>query len=377
MDNLERKMVDGVEKVSFVETTHAGRKPIAWHGLGTQFDKDRSLTLKEALDESGANYKVEMKDLFAATNPIANEMANGSIAMDTMLDGLVKTHKAIVRADNNDILGIVGPRYTPVQNEDAFKFVDFLCSGKDMNREDTPVIETAGVLGRGERIFVTAQFPEKYALSLDGDRRKDLINMYVAFTTSHDGKGAVCAMLTPTRIVCNNTLSLALRTAKNKLYFRHTSSVLDRMDLMKGENLKDATQVLGLYDIYKAELEKRFNELKEIKLLDKQMEHIMAQVLFNEEQYKIYQETNNVYSDGISKQAQSLFTSVMDNVHSGVGQDVDYKGTGMWLLNGITTYNQNAKDYKRGGDLRKFDGLMDGEENKQMQFAHDLILRCA
>lgn len=374
--NLEIKMVDGVEKVSFVEATHAGKQPIAWHGLGEHFEEDRSLTIKEALEKSGANFKVEMKDLFAATNPIANEMIDNSISTDTMLDGRVFSHKAIVREDNNEILGIVGSKYQPVQNEDAFGFVGDLCSGFALNRDEVPIIETAGVLGKGERVFVTAKFKDDFAFTL-GDNKEDLINMYVAFTTNHDGKGAVCAMLTPTRIVCNNTLNLALATAPNKLYFRHTTNVMQRMDLRNEQNLKEATQVLGLYDLYKQELQTRLHKMKEIKLAEKDIENILAQVLLSVDNYNVYKQTNNIFSDGISKQAQTLYTSVRDSVESGVGQNVEYKGSGMWLLNGITTYNQNTKDYKRGGNERKFDGLLFGEENKQMQRTHDLILQYA
>ena len=104
-------------------------------------------------------------------------------------------------------LGVVSDSYGIVQNSDAFKFLDTLLTGKLTDSEHTPIIETAGVLGNGERVFITAKFPEQIILD---NKTDDRVDMYVVFTTSHDGTGAVNCMVTPTRVVCNNTLNYAL-----------------------------------------------------------------------------------------------------------------------------------------------------------------------
>ena len=94
----------------------------------------------------------------------------------------------------------MGKDYEVVQNMDAFSFFDAIVGGDGIQ------YETAGALGKGERIFITAKLPNYIKVGND-----DLIEQYLFLTTSHDGGGSITAAFTPVRIVCNNTLNAALR----------------------------------------------------------------------------------------------------------------------------------------------------------------------
>lgn len=347
---------------SYVEN---GKKERAWHRLGQVFDGE--LTVIEALEHSHADYQVEMQQVFAVTPAIAQAMEQGSVSTDLILEAMVQNRKATMRMDLNKPLGIVSDSYGIVQNRDAFQFIDVLCTG---GKCDTPIIECAGVLGQGERVFVTAKFPESIKLDNKGD---DRVEMYVVFTTSHDGTGSVNCMVTPIRVVCNNTLNMALGRGGNagKISLRHTSGINNRLDLMKKENQEFAYKTLNMYNIYKNSLEQSFEHLKNIRFSEKELDNIMAEVLLSESNLKLYRE-NGIDCEGISSVGRNQFNKVKEVMLTGVGQDMGERGTAMWALNGLTTYYQNEKNYS--SDELKFNNLMTGTAAMKVQKAYDLLV---
>ena len=208
--NIE--MRNGV--ASFAENGLKGR---AWHRLGEdQQIFDRPMFVDEALKACHADYSVMTQPVMVLTSEIQGRILRGErITEDELISLVIPNKQATVRTDINQSLGVVSDSYGIVQNADAFKFVDMFCSGQFAERDNTPVIETCGVLGRGERVFVTAKFPQKIVLDA---RRDDVLDMYVVFTTTHDGTGCVKCMVTPIRVVCNNTLNAALKTAVDSIY---------------------------------------------------------------------------------------------------------------------------------------------------------------
>lgn len=240
-------------KASFVENGRRGR---AWHRLGTVFD--RPLTVKEALHYSHADYRVTLQPLAVLTPDIQREMDTGSVMALQLSNATIPNVMATFRLDTHQPLGIVSENYGVVQNEDAFKFIDTLVTGKLSYQEHMPVIETAGVLGKGERVFVTAKFPDKIILDNKGD---DKVEMYMVFTTSHDGMGAVKCMVTPIRVVCNNTLNFAMKNNAGTLSLAHKRNIMNRLDLRKRENAEFAHMALNTYNIYKKSLEEEFIHL--------------------------------------------------------------------------------------------------------------------
>ena len=359
--NLEN--YDG--KYSFAEN---GLKERAWHGLGQVFD--RPMFINEALEACRANYNVEAAPIAAFPKELIDKVANGTFTIDDLFDAYVKNAKATIRTDNGSVLGLVSDGYGIVQNSDAFKFVDLFCSGKDGNRDNTPVIETCGVLGKGERVFVTAKFPNKIVLDA---KRDDILEKYVTFTTSHDGTGAVRCIVTPIRVVCNNTLNFALKHNSGRFSFRHTSNVNSRLDLTNEENAKFAYKALNVAELYEVELKEALAHLRNVQLSKKTITDIVAETAFSKDALDIYKATGNAFHDDIPTRSANIFKDMMNSIEDGIGQvGFDNYGSGEWLLNGITTYYQNTANYK---NLEvKFDSILDGRVSKKVQNVYDYCM---
>lgn len=352
---------DGV--ASFVEN---GRKERAWHGLGQVFDGP--MRVEEALELSHADYQVELKPVVAITPDIEEALKHGTVPADLILDAMVRGRMATMRLDKQKALGVVSESYGVVQNRQAFSFIDTLCSG-EIGNDHVPVIETAGVLGHGERVFITAKFPEQIILDNKGD---DRVEMYVVFTTSHDGTGAVSCLVTPIRVVCNNTLNFAMSNNVGRISLRHTSGVMDRLDLTNKENVEFAFRTLNMYEIYKKSLVEKFDLLQKLKLNEKWVDDILAEVLLSEPNYKVFKETGNIFHEDISTRGKNIFVKVKDTLDKGIGQDMGERGTGMWLINGLTSYFQNDANYK--DEESKFKSLQDGLVANKVQKAYELLV---
>lgn len=201
-----------------------------WHGLGTMVQE--APTSKDALILAGLNWKVIQK-------PIVTE------------DGIpVLGFKANLRSTDNQVLGVVTDRYKVVQNEDAFSFTDSLLG-------EGVTYETAGSLQNGRRVWMLAKLPQRYIIS--GDE----IAPYLVFMNAHDGTGAIKAAMTPIRVVCMNTLNLALSTAKRSWSTNHVGNIQGK--------LEDARYTLLYADLYMQELGKAIDKLNQQKLSDRKV----------------------------------------------------------------------------------------------------------
>jgi hypothetical protein len=142
-------------------------KEKAWHGLGQIVDQYP--TSAEALKFAGLDYTVQKRKLFAYDN----ENQNGNPDTDIIIPEIeVPNFYATIRTDNETVLGVVGKDYEVVQNVDAFSFFDSIVDGDGIQ------YETAGALGKGERIFITAKLPKYIKVGKD-----DLIEQYLFLTT--------------------------------------------------------------------------------------------------------------------------------------------------------------------------------------------------
>lgn len=166
-----------------------------WHGLGTQVEA--APTSGDALRMSGLDWTVVQRNI---------QVCGGA---------KIKNYKANVRESDGSVLGVVSDRYKIVQNFEAFEFTDSLIGGEVR-------YETAGSLNNGRKIWLLARLPER---EIVGDKTEP----YLCFTNTHDGSGAIRVCMTPIRIVCNNTLNLALGTAKRTWSVRHTGDMQSKM----------------------------------------------------------------------------------------------------------------------------------------------------
>ena len=167
-----------------------------WHGLGTMVAE--APTSSDALRFAGLEWSVRQE-------PVYNSRG-----------GAISGYRANIRSTDDSVLGIVGDRYKVVQNADAFKFTDDLIHG-DVR------YETAGSLRGGKQIWLLAKMPEQEIVG-------DAVEPYLCFTNSHDGSGGVKVCMTPIRVVCNNTLNLALGSAKRIWSMRHTENIHGRLE---------------------------------------------------------------------------------------------------------------------------------------------------
>jgi phage/plasmid-like protein (TIGR03299 family) len=233
-------------------------KNIAWEGIkGCKSFKDAPVTIDEAIKAIGADYTVSKQSLLRVPEEIIRAITMGQLSsMDLSeyisTDNIIDTHSATYIEDNNHTLSVVGSGYGVVQNSKAFEFIDLMTSGT-LGGEQTPMIETAGILDDGARLYVTAKMPNKFFIDGDDDEG---IDDYIVFTNTHDGSGAVMALFTPIRVICQNTLNAAIRGAVNKVSFKHTARVGERLEFTKEEipelikyMYTNHTRMISLYDV--------------------------------------------------------------------------------------------------------------------------------
>lgn len=216
-----------------VETMFSVRE-VPWHGLGTIIEE--APDSKEAIKIAGLDWRVIQSPVICADN--------GSI---------IPGFKANIRETDRKVLGMVTDKYKIVQNEDAFAFTDALL-GEGVR------YETAGSLASGRRVWMLARMESKL---MTGEQ----IDPYLVFTNSHDGSGAIRVAITPVRVVCQNTLNLALRQAERQWSCIHKGDI--------DSKLEEARMTLLNAEHYMEVLEEEFGELKLQKLTtDKVKEYV-------------------------------------------------------------------------------------------------------
>lgn len=353
-------------------TVNTTANEVVWRNLGTgQCRSFRTpVTINEAVEAIGANYNVKKETLVRVPDFVIDSVFNGSNDSLTLTkDDIITSHMATVREDINKTLGVVGSKYGVVQNNKAFEFIDIITSG-EIGGTQKPVIETAGILGEGERMYVTAKMPSK--LFIDGDDSEG-IDDYILFTNSHDGSGAVTILFTPLRVICQNTLNAAIRTAPNKVVFKHTANVNTRLEWTKRENMERAVAVLKMHELFKKEFIEQLQNLKNQAITTSDLKFFTANVMATPSQAKLLQLANyNLDAvDEISTRTKNNIRALEESIEMGVGQD-NFRGTKLWLYNGLTTFLNNTKQFKTAED--KFDSLIFGGDGaKKVQKAYDIL----
>ncbi|MDR0793591.1 MAG: DUF945 domain-containing protein [Chitinophagaceae bacterium] len=295
----------------------------AWHGLG-QIVQDYPTSL-EAIEHAGLNYEVIKKPLYHKS--LGTIQCEEGIDIGEV-DYLVPNFFANVRTDSDNVLGVVGKDYQIVQNRDAFSFFDAIVGG-----ETGILYETAGALGAGERIFITAKLPD-YIRVGNGD---DVTEKYIFLTTSHDGSGSITAAFTPIRVVCQNTLNAALRNMTNVVRIKHTTGAKQR--------LENAHRVMGLANTLSSELEQIFNQWTKVRITDSKVKKLIQLALCpNKETLDLIKKgANDDISTMFKNNVEKAFTYAM---MCDTQQMETTKGTLFGAYNAVTGYYQNVRNYK-------------------------------
>jgi len=206
------------------EVSFASLREPAWHGLGTVFTDEK--TTAEMLQAAHLdNWNVRLESVSALV-PHYNFVSDSFMVVRDNPFG-----------DGPDVLSTVGERYKVVQNEELFSFADNMLDGGRW--------ETAGSIKNGRVVFGSLALERETVLDPNGVA--DKVNTYLLVKTSHDGSSAVEALVTPVRVVCQNTLNMALKGVKQSYKIRHTQTVSGKVAA--------AREALGLAHTYMDEFD--------------------------------------------------------------------------------------------------------------------------
>jgi phage/plasmid-like protein (TIGR03299 family) len=308
--------------VAAVETmAYAGEVP--WHGLGTPVPSD--LTPEQMLEKAGLNWEVEKVPAYANVNGEQVEVGKS----------------ALVRTSDNRVLDVVGNDWNPLQNADAFDFFnDFVMAG-DMD------MHTAGSLLGGKRVWALAKVKDSFEL-FGG---KDRVDNYLLFSNPHEYGMSIDIRMTPVRVVCNNTLTVSLRSASNNFAKVSHRTVFD------AETVKET---MGLAEI-------KLNKYQEAA-------EFIASKRFNEDTKVEYLERLfPVLGEAKRKKQSKGAKNVLELLDTQPGAELG-EGTFWQLYNGVTYY----VDHEMGRtDDNRLNNAWFGAGVKKKQDALDLALEMA
>lgn len=296
-----------------------------WHGLGQSVEQ--ALHSGDALRLSGLDWTVIQKPI------------------QTHDEIEITGYKANIRETDKQVLGVVTDRYKIVQNHEAFAFTDELL-GEGVR------YETAGSLQNGKKVWLLAKLPENYIIS--GDR----ISPYLVFFNSHDGSGSIKVAMTPIRVVCQNTLNLALSTAKRMWGTIHTGDIKSK--------LEEAKKTLLLAETYMDKLGSAVDRLNRIKLPDhKIMDYIELLLPMPDNATKV-QEKNVLQ---LRSDLQLRYFEAPDLAY--VGKN------GYRFINAVSDFATHAKPLRETASYKENLFLKTIEGNPLIDKAHEIILASA
>ena len=313
----------------------------AWHNLANRiFAKDENVTTATMLEEAKLNnWNVRLSDV-ADHIPTTwrNTSDNFYVIRDNPFDG------------GTDVLSVVGNRYKTVQNEELFQFADNVLDN------DSAKWESAGSIKKGKVVFGSLDIPREIVLDPQGIN--DTTKLYLIVWTSHDGSVAVQAAITPVRVVCQNTLNIAMRTAKQSFKIRHTQTAEGR--------IVQARQALGLTFAYADEFEKQANELFKQSITDKQFSDLIR---------NLYPKPEDSTKAALTRWENKVVT--IDDLYHNSPTNSTIKGTAWGAFNALT----ERLDYYRAsrGDKQTliagasgFDPIVTAQKNKILKAVKSL-----
>lgn len=313
----------------------------AWHGLGVQLEE--RMTAEEALKQAKLDY--EVLKIPTHTNALRDDDHN--LIMGALPTGFYST----VRMDTKQVLGNVGERYTVLQNKDAFKFFDPIVD------RDEAIYESAGALGKGETVFLTAKMPEYIGLA-NGDE----LEQYVVFINSHDASSAMRAMITPVRVVCQNTLAAAIDRKASQVVIRHTSSIESQ--------LKEASKVLGLASKIAESVKYISDELIKTTVNDKLAKVLMTEFIASPQEMKRLT-AGEARQEVLSAQKRNMLEGMNEFYFQGIGQE-NVIGNAFGVYNGLTGWMQHKKKSKDSSTALK-NILFGGGREKALKLVTSLL----
>lgn len=273
-----------------------------WHRLGTKLNEPA--TAAQAIEAAGLNYQADLK------------------VIQTTGGTLVPQRKAVVRSDTGEVLGVVGNSYVPVQNSQAFGFLDAVVGDGSLR------YHTAGALGKGERVWMLAKLPNEIRIK----NSEDVTEQFLLLSNSHDGTSSLRVFFTPIRVVCANTLGAAERRGR-----RQGVSIVHKGDL--DAKVNEAQAVLGLAKRFYDSLGEKMNVLANYYPNRKKIED------YFESLYPNIPDARNTRSENVRKELMHLF-------EHGRGQNIPATRLSMWAaFNAVTEYVDHHRSTRGKTDL--------------------------
>lgn len=273
----------------------------SWHGLGQKLDNPA--TAAEAIQAAGLDFNVDLKSL--KTND----------------DLPVPQRKGVVRSDTNEVLGVVGNSYVPIQNAEAFQFLDTVVAGGELR------YHTAGALGRGERIWMLAILPGHIRVN----NTDDITEKFLLLSNSHDASSALRVYFTPIRVVCANTLGAAERKSRGQ-----GVSIVHKGDL--GAKVRESQKILGLAGRFYDDVQIGVNRLANYQPSRQQLDQ------YFQELYPDPLEGNKTRAANVRQELFRLF-------EEGKGQDIPgIKHTAFAAFNAVTEYVDHMRPARGRND---------------------------
>lgn len=278
----------------------------AWHKLGQVVEGAK--VWAEAMDLAQLNWTVSKHQLLSP------------------LDNRIVPAWGIFKDDNGQMLGAVGDQYTPIQNKFAFEYVDSI-----LNADEGAHYVSAGALGKGERIWCLAQVNGQTDITGTGD----VHNWYLLFCTSHDGSLSATCKLTSVRVVCNNTLTSALRLNGEFTRVKHTKEAASRLDAAR-KVMSNAHQSIK-------EVEEKLRELSKRIVTKDSFKNVMVR-LFGDYEAKADKGASVARIENKITEVAQLYESNDRNMFP------EIKGTGYNLLNAVTEWTDHKAGVRRTED---------------------------
>ena len=273
-----------------------------WHGLGERLDGPA--TSKEAIAAAGLDYEVELQPL------------------QTTCGQQVEIRKAVVRTDSKKVLGVVGNKYSPIQNHQCFGFLDSVVADGQVT------YHTAGALGSGERIWMLAKLPN--TIRVKGT--DDITEQFLLLSNSHNGSSSLRVFFTPIRVVCANTLGAAERRGR-----KQGVSIYHRGDL--AAKVGEAQEILGLASRFYDDLETKINHLAGVQLSKSQLAAYFQSI------YPDPTESSSRRAKNVRRELTRLF-------EEGKGQDIPGIRHSAWAaFNAVAEYVDHHRSTRGNSEL--------------------------
>jgi phage/plasmid-like protein (TIGR03299 family) len=332
-------MPANIAKINGKDAVALAREP-AWHGLGTVVD--HLMKAEEAFKEAQLDWTVEKRQLFNRT--IAVAAAEGEAQLADTYDAV--DAYGIFRSLDGALLGTCGKMYKPIQNIQGFELIDALLELSDGGA----YYETAGALGQGEIVWALARIPEQFRI-LGGEEHK----LFLMFMTRHDGNGSARCKLVDTRVVCQNTLSVAIGEHGGEVRIAHFGDVESKIAAAKklmaatGETVRALEAKLNLLATREVTKDLFFATMNE---------------LFPADEEKL--------AAGVEEKARLIKIAEIAELYAENDGNANplIKGTALNLLNAITQYT----DHVIGTDKTRARSAMFGNGDLLKNTALDIIL---